>query len=119
MTILESTPIMTYASSLIWMTFIGLILSTIGLTFAKIFDEVGSDSISIIFAIIAVLGCGCFIIGAVCLVVAEPKIDTGRIQYTVKCDDSISLNEFYNKYKILEHTQYTDVYIVEEINNDN
>ena len=38
---------------------------------------------------------------------------TGK--YIVQLDDNYSVNEFYNKYKVLEHTKYTDVYTVDEI----
>ena len=48
----------------------------------------------------------------------EPAIDTDRVKYVVRLNDDYSVNEFYDKYKVLEHTKYTDVYTVEEIKND-
>jgi hypothetical protein len=46
----------------------------------------------------------------------EPAVDTGRVKYIVRLDNNYSINEFYDKYKVLEHTKYTDIYTVEEIN---
>lgn len=48
----------------------------------------------------------------------EPAIDTGRVKYVIRLNDDYSVNEFYDKYKVLEHTKYTDVYTVEELKND-
>lgn len=50
--------------------------------------------------------------------IKEPEQDTERIKYIIKLDDTISVNEFYNKYKILEHPQYSDIYTVEEIKDE-
>lgn len=52
------------------------------------------------------------------LTITEPAIDTGRKQYIIKLDDTISINEFYDKYKIIEHPKYSNIYTVEELEND-
>ena len=114
MTILETAPIMEYAHTHAWMIFTGLITIIIMLVIAKMADEVCNDITMIISFIVAILGLTFMIVGLI-FEINEKEIDTGRIKYTIKCDDSIGLNEFYNKYKILEHTQYTDVYVAEEI----
>ena len=114
MTILETAPIMEYTHTHAWMIFTGLITIIIMLVIAKMAEEVYNDPIMVISGIIAILGLIFMLVGLV-YEINEKEVDTGRIKYTIKCDDSIGLNEFYNKYKILEHTQYTDVYVVEEI----
>lgn len=68
-----------------------------------------------IFMGISAIGAITFIISVI-LTITEPAIDTGRVKYTIRLDDTVSVNEFYDKYKVLEHTKYTDVYTVEEIN---
>lgn len=69
------------------------------------------------FAVSALFSAIIFIISIV-LASTEPAIDTGKVKYIVRINDNYSLNKFCEKYKILEHTKYTDVYTVEELEND-
>lgn len=116
MTILETTPIMEQPHIYAWMIIVGII--GIILSAIVIKEEGYSDSIAAIIATISV--CIFLILFAIGVILdaCEPKIDTGRLQYTVRLDDTVSVNEFYEKYKVIEHTKYTDVYVVEEIIND-
>lgn len=68
----------------------------------------------------AITGTGCIITLVVAVVfiimsLTEPYYETGRFKLIVRLDNSYPANEFYEKYKVLEHTKYTDVYTVEEI----
>ena len=72
-------------------------------------------TISGIFAIGSFISLIIFIIGII-LSVSEPRIDTGRKQYIVRINNEISLNEFYDQYKIIDHVKYSDIYTVEELN---
>ena len=115
MTILETIPIFkqpgTYAS-LVFFSFIGAILFLI-IAFAL--DDYTLSS-SIFFILFVISGVICII--GILLSIAEPAIDTGKVKYIVRIDDTYSINEFYEKYEILEHTKYTDVYTVKELEND-
>lgn len=70
------------------------------------------------FILAAILSTIAFCMGFAGLIASifEPAVNTGRVKYIVRLDDNYSVNEFYDKYKVLEHTKYTNVYTVEEIN---
>lgn len=115
MTILETIPIIEqtgkYIPFVVWGFALGLIFLYLCAFIADEFDDwffILTTTLSIIF-----LGMG--LVGSIASLL-EPAVDTGRVKYIVRLDDSYSINEFYDKYKVLEHTKYTNVYTVEEIN---
>ena len=115
MTILETIPIIEqtgkYIPFLVW----GIILGFIFLGLSIWAEEEFHDWF---FILAAILSIAAFCMGFAGLIASifEPAVDTGHVKYIVRLDDNYSVNEFYNKYKVLEHTKYTDVYTVEEIN---
>lgn len=113
MTILETAPIMEYAHAYLWMIIIGGVGTILSFVVGINMDSFISNIAFVLACIFLIV----FIVGTI-LDACEPKIDTGRVQYTIRLDDTVSVNEFYEKYKVLEHTKYTDVYVVEEITND-
>ena len=117
MTILETIPIIAQPGNYTNLTLISLIIGIISIFigFAMYMDD--CEICGMIFTIIAAISAVIFIIGVI-LTITEPEIDTGRKQYIIRLDNDVNINEFYNKYKIIEHTKYTDVYTVEEIEND-
>jgi len=114
MTILETIPIIEqtgkYIPMMVWSALIAILCLFIATLLFKEYDMGG-----IIFTISAGITMLVFIVSLI-LTIAEPPTDTGRVKYIVKVDESYPLNEFYDKYKVLEHTKYTNVYTVEEIN---
>ena len=71
----------------------------------------------LIFTIIMIIGLIIFIV-SLFFASTEPKIDTGRKQYIIRVNEDTSINDIYDNYKIIDHTKYTDVYTVEELEND-
>lgn len=115
MTILETAPIMACPHTYVWMIIVGII--GIVSFYAIAMHNLDNDIINTIASALLALCVLLFIVGII-LDICEPKIDTGRLQYTVRLDNTVSVNEFYEKYNVIEHTKYTDVYVVEEITND-
>lgn len=117
MTILETIPIIAQPGNYTNLTLISLIVGIISIFigFAMYMDdcEIFGGILTIIAAISAVI----FIIGVI-LTITEPEIDTGRKQYIIRVDENTSINEIYENYKIIDHTKYTDIYTVEELEND-
>lgn len=117
MTILETIPIIEqtgkYVPFLVW----GFALSVIFLYLAGWAANEFHDLLLILAAILSITALCMGFFGLIASIF-EPAIDTGRVKYIVRLDDNYSINEFYNKYKVLEHTKYTDVYTVEELKND-
>lgn len=117
MTILETIPIIEqtgkYIPFLVW----GFIL---GLFFLGLATWAADEFLDWLLILTAILSIVAFCMGFVGLIASifEPAIDTGRVKYVVRLNDDYSVNEFYDKYKVLEHTKYTDVYTVEELKND-
>lgn len=115
MTILETIPIIEqtgkYIPILVWGFILGLIFLGLSTWAADEFH----DWLLILTAILCIVA---FCMGFAGLIASifEPAIDTGRVKYIVRLNDNYSVNEFYDKYKVLEHTKYTNVYTVEEIN---
>lgn len=115
MTILETIPIIEqtgkYISFLVW----GFALGFIFLYLSAWAEDKFYDWL-IIFTIILSIIFFCIGFAGIIASIFEPAVDTGRVKYIVRLDDNYPINEFYDKYKVLEHTKYTDVYTVEEIN---
>ena len=118
MTILETIPIIEAPRNYINFILYGLLGGIICLILAGLLY--GDDSYEIVAAILTCLSA----IGAlICLIgliltITEPKVDTGRKRYIIRVDENTSINEIYENYKIIDHTKYTDVYTVEELEND-
>lgn len=117
MTILETIPIFAQPGNYTNLTLTSLIVAVISIFVGIVMYMDDYEIGGAIFTIIAGISAVIFIIGII-LTIAEPEINTGRKQYIVRLDNDVNINEFYNKYKIIEHTKYTDVYTVEELEND-
>lgn len=117
MEILETIPVFEQPG-----TYINLLLISLGITFisliiaVKVLDE-GYDILSTIFIIIAAISVIIFLV-SIYLTITEPKVDTGRKRYIIRVNEDTSINDIYDNYKIIDHTKYTDVYTVEELEND-
>ena len=117
MTILETIPIFEQPGNYNNLTMISLLIAIICLITAVITDSEGYEIGGIFFTIVASICAVIFIIGII-LTIIEPKIDTGRKQYIIRVNENTPINEIYDNYKIIDHTKYTDVYTVEELEND-
>ena len=117
MTILETIPIIEAPGNYYNLIMISLLVTIICLIAAVIMDTDYHDIGAIIFTIISGISAIIFLIGLI-LMITEPEVDTGRKQYIIRVNDNTSINEIYDKYKIIEHTKYTDVYTVEELEDD-
>lgn len=117
MTILETIPIIEqtgkYIPILMWGFILGLIFLGLSIWAANEFH----DRLLILTSILCIAAT-CMGFAGLIASIFEPAIDTGRVKYIVRLDDNYSINEFYDKYKVLEHTKYTDIYTVEELKND-
>ena len=115
MTILETIPIMEQAGKYDSIFLLSFIITVVCLfiecTFLKENYGVANVIFVSLFCISAIIVLISFI-----LALTEPETDTGRFKYIVKINDNYSFKDFYDKYKVLEHTKYTDVYTVEELN---
>ena len=117
MTILETITIFEQPGAYIPLFFTFLICNLIfffiaGISYTNHFDTTG-----LVFTIMAIISIIFFLI-SLALTITEPKVDTGRKQYIIRVDENTSINEIYENYKIIDHTKYTDVYTVEELEND-
>lgn len=115
MTILETIPILEQPGNYISITLFSLASVVTLFLISGAFYANKFYTISGIFAIGSIISLIIFIIGII-LSVSEPKIDTGRKQYIVRINNEITLNEFYDQYKIIDHVKYSDIYTVEELN---
>ena len=115
MTILETIPIMEqigkYIPFLVW----GFMLGLFFLVLSAWAENEFHDWFFILTLILSIVAFCMALVGLIASIY-EPAVDTGRVKYIVQLDDNYPVNEFYDKYKVLEHTKYTDVYTVEEIN---
>lgn len=115
MTILETLPILEQAGN-----YDNAVLLSLIIAIACLFSGIGllNEKYEIIGNFLMLLSIIGLIIFTICLFLGinEPKTDTGRVKYIIQLDDNYPVNEFYDKYKVLEHTKYTNVYTVEEIN---
>ena len=118
MTILETVPIFEYLHTYEWIIWVGSFVAVI--SFIGIMACTSND-----LEIGAIVFCTLFILSFITILIGiineatEQKVDTGRKQYIVRIDDNYPLNDFYEKYEIIEHTKYTDVYTIEEKENVN
>lgn len=117
MTILETIPIIEAPGNYINLMLCGLAGALICLVLAGLLYGDKYEIAPAILTCLSAIGLITFLIGLV-LTLSEPKVDTGRKQYIIRVDENTSINEIYDKYKIIEHTKYTDVYTVEELEND-
>lgn len=117
MTILETIPIIEAPGNYINLMLYSLAGAVICLVLAGLLCGDSYEIAPAILTCLSVIGIIIFLIGLV-LTIAEPKVDTGRKRYIIKVDENTSINDIYDKYKIIEHTKYTDVYTVEELEND-
>ena len=117
MTILETIPIFEQPGTYAPLIFISLICGLIFLFTAGLFYTNDFDTGGLVFTIITVISFIILVI-SIALTITEPKVDTGRKQYIIRVNDNTSINEIYDNYKIIDHTKYTDVYTVEELEND-
>ena len=117
MTILETIPVFEAPGNYTLLLLISFACSVMfllisGVLFTNDCDTVGA--IFIVFLIISLIIC----IVSLFLTITEPKIDTGRKQYIIRVNEDTSINDIYDNYKIIDHIKYTDVYTVEELEND-
>ena len=117
MTILETIPIIEAPGNYINFMLYGLAGAVICLILAGLLYGDSYEIGAIVLTCFSAIGLIVFLIGLV-LTIIEPKIDTGRKQYIIRVDENTPINEIYDNYKIIEHTKYTDVYTVEELEND-
>lgn len=117
MTILETIPIFKQSGTYIPLFIISLICSLIFLFITGTLYLNDFDTGGLIFTIITIISFITFLVSIV-LTITEPKIDTGRKQYIIRVNENTSINEIYDNYKIVDHAKYTDVYTVEELEND-
>ena len=117
MTILETLPIFAQPGNYLNLMIYSLVGTLICLALAGLFYVNGyeiSGGVLTIFSVIAVL---VFLISSI-LTVTEPKVDTGRKQYIIRVNKNTSVNDIYENYKVIDHAKYSDVYTVEELEND-
>ena len=117
MTILETIPIIEAPGNYLDFILYGLVGAIICLVLAGLLY---SDNYKIGASVLtgfSAIGMLIFLIGFI-LTITEPKVDTGRKQYIIRVNEDTSINDIYDNYKIIDHTKYTDVYTVEELEND-
>lgn len=117
MTILETIPIFAQPGNYNNLALISLIIVIISIVIRIMMYMDNYEICGAIFTIIAAISAVIFIISII-LTITEPQIDTGRKQYIIRVDENTPINDIYDNYKIIEHTKYTDVYTVEELEND-
>ena len=117
MTILETIPIFEKPGTYAPVIFYSIIAAVTFIFLFYILIHIDIDIPAIICAFLAIISIFILSYGII-KEVKEPEQDTGRIKYIIKLDDTVSVNEFYNKYKILEHPRYSDIYTVEEIKDE-
>lgn len=128
MTILETTPIMTnyfcgylaigaflFAVALTICCIVSIILFVVFENRHKKFGTIVEKTIEKLW-VLAGIACLVFIASTIVAVVYEPNY-TGRNQYKVLIDDSVSFNEIAENYKIVG--QDGDIYILEDKENVN
>ena len=117
MTILETIPIIEAPGNYINLMLYGLVGVVICLVLAGLLYGESYEMGAAILTCLSAIGMLIFLIGTV-LTVTEPKVDTGRKQYIIRVNENTSINEIYENYKIIDHTKYTDIYTVEDLEND-
>ena len=117
MTILETIPIIEAPGNYLNLMIYSLVGTLICFAVAGLLLVNGYEIGGGVLTAFSAIGILIFLISII-LTSTEPKIDTGRKQYIIRVDENTSINDIYDKYKIIEHTKYTDVYTVEELEND-
>lgn len=117
MTILETIPIIEAPGNYNNLTLFSFIITLISIFIGIIVYMDDCKICEVILTTIAAIGLVIFIISII-LTITEPKVDTGRKQYIIRVNENTSINEIYDNYKIIDHTKYTDVYTVEDLEND-
>lgn len=117
MTILETIPIIEAPGNYLNLMLYGLAGAVICLVFAGLLYGDSCEIGATILVGFSAVGILVFLISLV-LTITEPKVDTGRKQYIIRVNENTSINEIYDNYKIIDHTKYTDVYTVEDLEND-
>ena len=117
MTILETIPIIEAPGNYLNLMIYSLVGTLICLALAGYLLANGYEIGGGVLTAFSAIGVLIFLISIV-LTVTEPKVDTGRKQYIIKVNENTFINEIYENYKIIDHTKYTDVYTVEELEND-
>ena len=117
MTILETIPIFEAPGNYLNFVLYGLAGAVICLILAGLLYGDSHEISAAVLTCFSAIGLLVFFIGIV-LTIIEPKVDTGRKQYIIRVNDNTSINEIYDNYKIIDHTKYTDVYTVEDLEND-
>lgn len=69
------------------------------------------ETLAAIFAFIAFTG-------LICSVILPEDAPNGKTTYVIQVDDTINFNEFYRQYDILSKEPYTNIYRVEERENN-
>lgn len=103
MQILGSYP-STSPSLLFWITVCILFIGSIILISGMINEKMAVVSITAMICLI----------GLVLLFIVPQEIPNGKTAYVVEMNEAINYNEFYEKYKVIEHYEYTNIYVVEE-----
>lgn len=118
MTILKTIPIFAQPGNYNNLTLFSFVIAMISICIGLIVLYMDDCKIGeVIFTTITAISLVIFIIGII-LMTTEPKVDTGRKQYIIRVNENTSINEIYDNYKIIDHTKYTDVYTVEDLEND-
>lgn len=117
MEILETIPVFEQPGNYINLLLISISIAAISLILAHIAYHEDYEIFGAIVTVIAGISMTIFLV-SVYLTCTEPKIDTGRKQYVIRVNENTSINDIYDNYKIIDHTKYTDVYTVEELEND-
>lgn len=117
MTILETIPIIEAPGNYLNFILCGLICAVICLMLAGLLYYNSYEISAAVLTCFSAIGILIFLIGLV-LTITEPKVDTGRKQYIIRVDENTSINEIYDNYKIIDHTKYTDIYTVEDLEDD-
>lgn len=69
--------------------------------------EVNNELVGCITAVITLFS-------LVSLFLVPVEIPNGKTAYVIEMNEAIDYNEFYEKYKVIEHYEYTNIYVVEE-----
>ena len=87
----------------------------IGFGIACLFSAVMSFILCYFSEAAAYTALGTFIISGIMVLlflVFSPRVDSGRNKYEVKLDETININEFYDKYKVIERRD--KIWVIED-----
>lgn len=117
MEILEIISVFEQPGNYVYLLLISLGVAAITLLISSIAYKEDYDILGTFFVVISAISVIIFLV-SIYLTITEPKVDTGRKQYIIRVNEDTSINDIYDNYKIIDHTKYTDVYTVEELEND-